>query len=818
MPLDATIASPATTACVHCGLPAPLPDDNAPAFCCHGCEAAYSLIATCGLDRYYALRDTPEHGELPSASDHTYAEMDDRGYHARHVIQTRDGLHAIELSLPSMHCGACMWLLERLPRLVRGVAEARVNLRQATLLVRWDNHAVPLSRIARTLDTLGYPARALAPDSQRLARIAANRRDLVHIGVAGACAGNAMLYAVCLYAGLFEGIEPGPAAMFRWLSLCVTSIALAWPGRVFFANAWASLRTRTPHLDLPISFALIAGGGWSLIATLTGKGEVYFDSLSVLVFILLAGRYLQKRRQQAGSDAVAALFTLTPTRARRVEGNSLREVPIESLALGDVIEVRAGDSLPADGVILSGDSSIDQSLLTGESRPASIGVGSRVCAGTVNLGDVIRVRVDKTGDATRLAGIVRLVEQAALRRAPIVLFADRLAGLFTVGMPALAAIVAITWLFIDPSRSVELGVALLVVTCPCALGLATPLTLVVGLGRAARQGLLIKGGDVIQRVAESRLILLDKTGTLTLGRPSVRAWEGDESLRPLVAALEGRTAHPVAQALREGYEHIALHVEKAIHTTGAGVTGVVAGRTFCVGSPVFVARTLVPHEAASMLARTTQIAREGLTPVVVGIDGVLGAIALLGDDLRPEAADAVARLHALGLRVGILSGDHPSVVDAVARRAGIDASSVVGGLSPEDKVARVQQARGEGRVVFVGDGVNDAAALAAADVGVAVQTGAEAALAAADVYIARRGLAPLVDLVVGSRTAMRTIRQNLVASFIYNVLAVTGTLLGFVTPLLAALIMPMSSITVLSVALRSRTFREASPIPPESHP
>jgi len=806
MPLETAILAPTTTACVHCGLPAPVPEGDAPAFCCHGCEAAHGLISTCGLDRYYALREAGDHTTLPAPSTHTYAEMDDATYHARHVICTSDGLQAVELSLPSMHCGACMWLLERLPRLVPGVVEARVNLRQATLLVRFDKAAVPLSRIAQTLDALGYPARALGPDSQRQARVMANRRDLVHLGVAGACAGNAMLYAVCLYAGLFEGIEPGPATMFRWLSLAVTSVALAWPGRVFFVNAMASIRTRTPHLDLPISIALVAGSAWSLYATFTGQGEVYFDSLSVLVFVLLAGRYMQKRRQQAGADAVAALFSLTPVAAHRVEIEGVRSVPIESVAPGDVLECRAGDSIAADGVVISGRSTIDQSLLTGESRPIQVEEGSRVFAGTLNLGDAIRVRVELAGQATRLAGIVRLVEQAALRRAPIVLFADRLAGCFTIGMPLLATMVAVSWLFIDPARSIEIGVALLVVTCPCALGLATPLTLVVALGRAARRGLLVKGGDVIQRVTQSRTLYLDKTGTITMGRPCVRRWQGDETLRPLVAALEGRTSHPVASALREGVEPCMLPVSEVTHTTGSGVVGTIGGKRLVVGSPEFVSGFLGAAQAQSLIHDSRQLAASGLTPVAVGVNGMLGAIALLGDEIRPDARDSIRELTAMGLRVGILSGDHPSVVESVARVVGVPRELALGGLSPEDKLAHIDAAKSLGSVVFVGDGVNDAAALAAADVGIAVHGGAEAALAAADAFIAHEGLAPLVEIVTGSRQAMRTIRRNLIVSFIYNILAVGGTLAGMVTPLLAAFIMPLSSITVLSVALRSKAF------------
>lgn len=793
--------------CLHCGLPSPPPAPDAPGpFCCNGCAAAYSLIHANGLSRFYALCNPGDACTPRAAGSRSFDEFDDPAFLARHTQALAAGHRRAELLLAGIHCGACVWLLERLPRVIPGLISARVSLYRATISLVWDATRTPLSRIARTLDSLGYPPAPLRTRPAALA--AANRKDLIHLGVAGACAGNAMLYAVCLYAGIFEGIEDENAALFRWLSLAVTAVSLAWPGRVFFANAIAAIRTRTPHLDLPITLALVAGVIWSVVSTVRGQGEVYFDSLSVLVFALLAGRYLQRRRQQAGASAVELLFSLTSPSARRLdEQGRITTVPADALATGDLLEVRAGDSFPADGVVSRGDSSADLSLLSGESRPVRVTPGDTVFAGATNLASSLVVRVTKAGDDTRVASLMRLVEDAAQRRAPIVQMADRLSAAFVIGMLSLGVLTYIAYSYFAPHLALERAVALLIVTCPCALGLATPLTLVVALGRAARQGILVKGGDAIEKLSRPGELFLDKTGTITFGSPRVLDWRGDESLRLRVASLELHAAHPLAAALRDGLEHEArpLPVTDVRHSVGSGITGRVDGHALAVGSPEFI-RASVPHADPALLAAAAHWASLGLTPVAIAQDGRLAAVASLGDRVRPDAARAIAQLRTMGFRPRILSGDHPAVVAAIAAQVGIEPDFARGGLLPEDKLAIVTDAARNGPVVFVGDGVNDAAALAAAPVGIAVHSGAEAALAAADIYISRPGLAPLVSLALGSRDAIATIRRNLYLSFVYNIVAVLGTLAGFVTPLLAALIMPLSSITVLSVALRSRAF------------
>lgn len=797
------------TQCTHCGLPVPrglILGNAAEQFCCTGCQTAYAIIHSCGLDRYYALREAAlDQRDRPRATDRSYAEFDQDAFRELYVRGHRGEQCSTDLLLQGVHCGACVWLVERLPRLLPGVAEARLNFRRSTLTVTWNDGVVSLAQIARLLDSIGYPP---APARDARARRAAqneDRRQLIRIGVAGACAGNVMLLAICLYAGLFDGIDHAHEQFFRWLSLGITAVSLAWPGRVFFRSSLAAIRTRTPHLDVPITLALLVGAVWSVYTTIRGSGEIYFDSLSVLVFVLLCGRFVQHRQQRSAADALELLFSLTPTSARRVDAGVVTEVPIESLAPGDLVEVRAGDALPADGVVEYGESRVDQALLTGESRPVHAGVGSTVCAGAVNVSSTLRVRVHAAGERSRIGRLMALVEQAAQRKAPIVQLADTLSAWFIVGMISLAVIAGAAWMFIDPARAVDQAVALLVVTCPCALGLATPLSLTVALGRAARAGMLVKGADSVQRLAGARTIILDKTGTLTTGRMSAAFVDADPDALRLAAALEAHSTHPIARALVADLTPPddaapAPSVDAVRPIGGAGIAGRVDDHAVIVGSPALITRELgVP------LAVPAAIAAGHLTPVVIAIDGVIRGYLGFGDRLRPDAADAVATLRDLGLNVRILSGDDPAVVARVA--ASLNVTDYRGGATPEDKLAAVETLQSAGHdCIFVGDGVNDAAALAAAAVGVAVHGGAEASLTVADAYITRPGLSGIVELVEGSRRTMSIIRRTLVASFMYNLLAVAGTLAGFVTPLLAALIMPLSSITVLSAALAMRSF------------
>lgn len=797
-------------ACSHCALDVPpglVKEGAAQQFCCQGCATAYAVIHGCGLERYYKIRDQATNAPMSvKATGKRQREFDNPLFESLYVTAGADQLKHVELYLDGVHCAACVWLVERLPAALPGVIAARLDAGRALVQVTWDPAQVALSRIAQTLDSLGYspyPARQFDGSSGRRM---SDRRMLIRLGVAGACAGNAMLLGLALYAGAFATMDAGLQELFRWTSMGISWVAVAWPGSVFFRSAMASIRTRTPNLDLPIAIGLAAAAVWGTVNTIRGTGEIYFDSLAMLVFVLLIGRFVQQRQQRWTANAVELLFSFTPSSARKVEGDEVVEVPIEAVNENDLVEVLAGDSIPADGLVELGTSSVDQSLLTGESAPVSVGPGASVSAGAVNLSGPIRLRVAATGEATRAGRLMKMVEEATRRKAPIVRFADSLASWFVGGMLSLAAVTAVVWAFIDPSRAVDTAATVLIVTCPCALGLATPLAVTVAIGRAAQKGILVKGGDVLQILAGKGTMFLDKTGTLTQGRMSLVRWHGPGDIQSMVAALETESSHPIALALAAGLD--AGNSPKATSVeqiTGGGISGVVGNYRVCVGSASFVRSRVISEEPQIIQAEAACIA-EGLTPVLVAIDGRIAAVAGLGDGIREDTAAAIQSFQDAGWKVRILSGDHPEIVASTARALGISSEHAIGGMSPEDKLQAVTFASLSGPIIMVGDGVNDSAALAAATVGISVRGGAEASMAAADVYLSRSGLTPIAELLGASRSTLRAIRIGLGVSLFYNGLAAALAVTGMISPLIAAILMPVSSLTVLTLAFKAQSF------------
>ena len=805
-------------ACDHCGLPVPaglVEEGEARQFCCAACKVVFETLQERGLDRYYELVDK-EPAADPAlrrgrATGRAFAEYDHESFQAEQVRLGEDGVATIDFYLEGVHCAACVWLVEKLPQVVAGVREARLDLGRRRVLLRWDPDAVALSAIAVALDRLGYPPYPLRGAEERAQRRRETRRALIRIAFAGAIAGNTMAIAFALYGDYLEGMDPGFRAFFRWVSLGLTGLALAGPGRTFFRGAWAALRTRTPHMDLPIAIGLTAGllgGAWN---TWTGGGEVYFESIAVLVFLLLVGRFLQQRQQEKAFESLEMMHAVTPSLARRVGvGGSLEEVPLAALAVGDELEVRQAETVPADGVLLGEAARLDLAVLSGESRPVMVQPEEPLFAGAVNLGGRLRLRIIALGAASRVGRLMALVEEHARRPAAIVRLADRLAGVFTVVVLLLAAAGALFWWWHGGHDPIEVTVSLLIIACPCALGLATPLAVVAAVGQAARAGYLIQGGDALERLARPGRLFLDKTGTLTQARVERLSWTGSEALARAVATVETESTHPLAAALIAAGGEEELPAASSVElVAGLGLRGEVDGHRILVGSPEFLAREGHPAPAGEVEA----VLAAGASPVVAWWEGEGHGVAGLGDPLQPDAAEAVAALRRAGWEVEILSGDHPELVAAVGQAMGLPPDACRGGLSPEDKLELVREAvaaRVPARpVVMVGDGWNDAAALAAADVGVAVHGSAEASLAAADVFVARPGVGRLVALHQGAARTLGIIRRNLGVSLAYNAVGVGLALTGILNPLIAAVLMPLSSLTVVSLAWRGRSFRPA---------
>ena len=799
-------AAPAATvvACAHCTLPVPAGGVVAGAphqFCCAGCRTAFAMIREAGLEGYYRLPQRRE--QSVEGTSKGYDDFDHESFHALYVRQRPDGLCETELYLSGVHCASCVWLVERVPVILPGVRHAELDVRRSLAWLTWDPAEVQLSAIGRALDRLGYPPHPFRGANREQLRRQAERAMLVDVGVAFALAMNVMLLALATYGGWFSGMAREHEQLFRWVSLGLTLPAFLGPGRTFLRGAWSSVRLRRLHMDLPVALALTAGMVRGTVNTVSGSGPIYFDGVATLIFLLLTGRWLQARSQRAAADATELQASLMPSEARLVDADGgVREVPTDSLLPGSRVHVRAGDVVPADGVVDDGRSALDQSLLTGESRPVAARTGDRVFAGTTNVDAPLVVRVTASGEATRVGALMRQLEEAARRRAPVVAMADSLAGWFTASVLVLAVITWWCWQPRDPANALDHAIALLIVTCPCALALATPLAISAAAGKAARAGILIKGGDVVEAMAKPGLLVLDKTGTLTEGRAGLVQWRGDDAVRPLVLAVEAQANHPLAAAFARAWPLLPVPAADDVRvTSGAGVCGTVAGHRVCVGKPSWVA------ERAVGVPPGPEPGPDGLSPVWVAVDDIVVAEARFGDPVRADARAALDELRATGWRLRVLSGDEPAAVVATARALGIPAADAEGGADPERKLAVVRGlvARGE-RVVMVGDGVNDAAAMAAAHVGVAVHGGAEASMAAADVYLASPGLRPLVRLVEGTRRAMTLLRNNIILSVVYNVMGAGIAMAGYVDPAIAAVMMPLSSVIVIWTSWRGKTF------------
>lgn len=793
------------TACSHCGLPVPdgfLEDGAATQFCCAGCRTAFAILRDNGLDQYYGFAE--RRTSPVRATGRTYEEFDHEAFQSLYVTQTAEGLSRVELFLEGVHCASCVWLVERVPLLLPGVARAELNVGRSLAAIEWDAGTVRLSQVAHALESLGYPPHPYLGVRRDEVRRREDRTAIMRIGVAGAIAINVMLAALAMYAGwLANGIESQYERFFRYVSLGLTIPAVLFPGRVFFAGAWAALRTRALHLDLPIAIALGAGVIRGTINTVTDSGPVYFDGVTVLIFLLLVGRYLQQRGQRAATDASELLYSLTPQGARVVDDTgAIRELPAAALLPGMLLDVRAGETIAADGTVSDGQSAVNLSLLTGESRPVSVDAGSTVYAGTLNISAPLRIRIERAGEESRVAKLLRQVEESTRRRAPVVVLANRMAGWFVAVVLVLAVITWVVGAQTDPSAALDNAIALLVVTCPCALAMATPLAVTVATGRAARRGLFIKGGDAIEALSHPGVILLDKTGTLTEARVSLVQWDGPEWVKPLVLALEQESTHPLADGFRRAFADLTEvpAVESSSHVTGGGIVGRVAGHDLLVGSPSFVSR----HAGAAPV--TSPVPDESLTPVWIAVDGAVVARAYLGDPVRPDAASSIQALRDAGWSVRILSGDATPVVRAVGRSLGLPADACQGEATPEEKLRVVESLKRDHRVVMVGDGVNDAAAIAAATVGIGVHGGAEASLATADVFLTTPGLSPLVELMQGAGHTMRVIRRNITFSLLYNVVGAWLAIVGLINPVIAAVMMPLSSLTVVLGSWYGHTF------------
>jgi heavy metal translocating P-type ATPase len=782
-----TESSLAVHVCDHCGSDVPRARADS-RFCCAGCEAVYGLLQSRDLgDRFYELKHKKNFVRpalpAPVAAD-SYSYLDDS--ETRSTYLDSDS-RCIQFYLEGVHCVACVWLTEKLPEFVPGVSGARLDLGSSVATVHLENPAAA-SAAAREFARLGYrphPVKVTELDAHKERE---NRLFLIRMAVAGFCAGNIMLLAVSLYGGAEGGLRD----LFRWASFALSLPVLAFSAVPFYQGALTAIRARQSSIDLPIAIGTLLAAAASTANLIRGSEHIYFDSMTTLVFLLLAVRYVLRRAQQFAFLSTRLIHFLIPTTVRVQTAQGLQELPLERVQVGERVEVRSQEPIPVDGIVAQGRSQIDASLLTGESRPETRGPGEIVFAGTVNLGSTLQIEVTRSGAATRLGSILESVETSLNSQAPIVAYADRISRGFVWAVMAASFLMLGFGIFGNWEEALGRSLALAIVACPCAFALATPLAMSATLGRAARKGILIKSADALERLARARTVFLDKTGTLTHGSFEVLGWTTDTSTPEaleVAVALERPSNHPIARALvaRLGEREAprTLEIEDWKETLGQGVSGTYQG-----------------HRYELKADPTTQLG----TAVALFKDSKPVASFRLGDSLRPDSPEAISRLQALGLSPWILSGDSSGPVQAVAAQVGIPAVRALCSASPEQKKTVVERIPG---AVMVGDGANDAIALASASVGVAVHSGLEISMKAADIYQSQAGLMPLVDLIEASRETMKVVRRSLAFSLVYNAIGVVAAFIGWVDPLFAAVLMPLSSLTVIAIAMTgTRRLRE----------
>lgn len=803
--------------CYHCGLPVPPGSDHYVAIdgvdrrmCCVGCEAVARSIVDSGLADYYRHRDAmpePQKEALP-VELRELGLFDHPDFQKSFVQPIGDHEREASLILEGITCAACVWLNEQHVARQPGVSLIEVNYATRRARVRWDETRTKLSEILAAIQAIGY--RAYPYDAERSEQIAQRERRsmLWRVFVAGFGMMQVMMYAYPAYIASDGDLSADADLLMRWASLVLTLPVVFYSAAPFFQRALRDIRLRRLGMDVPVALGVGSAFAASVWATLTHGPEVYFDSVTMFVFLLLCGRYLEMLARQKAVRGVEELGKVIPVFAERLEATSANgtRVPVSQLVPGDRVRVRPGEVIPSDGMVLEGESEANEALLTGESRPVLKRVGASVTGGSINVASPLVIQVTQVGDATRLAAIRRLMDRAAADRPAIATQADRVARVFIVALLSLAALTWIGWQFIDPDRALWVFVSVLVVACPCALSLATPTALTVATDSLARMGVLITRGHAIETLARANRFVFDKTGTLTLGEMQVDAIEvldGSDRTRVLAiaAALEQASEHAVAAAIRLEAGGLELPVvERLRSVTGQGVEGWVGAEQVRIGRPDFVGElvgTAPPVELA-------ELGNDGATLIALGTRARWHALIRLADVVRPDASILIGRLSRDGIPTAIISGDAVAAVDMVARRVGVDEAHAA--MSPQDKQTWVEaKQRESGAIVaMVGDGVNDAPVLAQAQVSVAMGGGTDLARNQADIVLLSESLAGLSGGISLARRTLQIIRQNLWWSFTYNFTSVPLAMMGLITPWMAGIGMAGSSLLVVLNALRLR--------------
>ncbi len=815
--------------CFHCGLPVPenlnlfvTIDGKDEPVCCAGCQAVANAILEAGYQNFYKYRTnpTPTGQEIVPDLIKKTKVYDNPAIQKRFVRYESENIREAALILEGITCAACIWLNEQHLRSLPGVIEVQINYSNHRARVRWDESQIHLSEILQAVSRIGYIAHPYDPAQQQEIIERERKQQLRRIGVAGVLGMQVMMFSLALYAGEWYGIEPEFKGLFYWINLFLTLPILFYSAQPFFKSAWRDVSHGQVGMDVPITLGISLAFIGSLYSVFTydfaviSGDQVYFDSIAMFVFFLLTARYFDLVARQRSTQVAENLVHLVPTMATRLrqtaeggegEGGEEDLVLVADLEIGDIVLIRPGENIPADGRVVEGESGVDESLLTGESHPQIKKLGQELIAGTVNIDNPLKMQVEKLGADTVMSQILRLLERAQMEKPAIRQLADRIASWFVLGVLLLAVIVAVYWWYVNPESWLAITLSVLVVTCPCALSLATPTAITAATSRLTAAGLLTTRGHALETLARANHFVFDKTGTLTEGRLRLLATEtfadlSEKDCLEYAVALERHSEHPIAQAFLKSFKTGVANTsaDLVINQPGAGMQGEIKGKRYYIGTAAFIQEQTGLSLDAN---RLDLLQKNGNTLVLLANADKLICAFSLGDKIRSGAKTLIQALQKQGKSVSLLSGDHANAAQRVAQAVGI--KNVGYALTPADKVQAVKALQEKGEIVaMIGDGVNDAPVLAQAQVSIAMGSGTQVARASADMILLTE---QLPNLLIGIKTARKTlqiIRQNVAWAIAYNLLALPAAAMGLVAPWMAAIGMSLSSLLVVTNALR----------------
>ncbi len=770
-------------------------------FCCKGCQGVYHLLNSEGLGSFYdKLGDTTL--QPASSKDGDIEKFDLEGFHKRYVEELDDGLYSINLIIEGIHCSACVWLNEKVLHKREGIIEATINYTNNKAKIIFDPEMIKLSSIIETIRSIGYNGYPYDPKLQE-ERATKTRKDYysrILVGVFGTM--NIMWLAIAHYAGYFTGIEQSFKDILNVAEFLLATPVLFYSGWVFFRGAYYGYKNRIVNMDILVASGALLSYVYSIYAMVSREGEVYFDSVVMIITFVLVGKYLEVLSKKHAVDTLDSIMGSTPTEVTLVDDGSKSLVSIESVVVGDTIELKSGEKVVIDGVLVSGEGSFDESSLSGESEPIYKKEGDMILSGSIILDSVVRYRATKDASNSLMSSIVNLLEESITKKPKIEQLANSISGYFSTTILVIALFTFVGWYMVggEFEEALIVAISVVVIACPCALGLATPMSTLVGIGISAKSNILFKEASFLETMAKSDLLALDKTGTITEGRPSVVEARVEEFDYSLLYSLLLTSNHPisrgVARYMEERYESISTVALDSIKSIEAkGIRASYSGMELVGGNGSFMSSIGIEVDMESENSL-----------FMFAIDGRLVATFELTDTIRDGAKEAISEIKSLGIEVVMLTGDHPQSANRVAKEVGID--EVHSRLLPQDKASLIDKFHKEGHiVVMVGDGINDTVALSRSDIAIAMGSGADTAISVSDVVLIDDKPQSIYRAYRISKRTFRAIKENLGFSLLYNVVALPLAIAGFVNPLVAALSMSLSSLVVVANSMRIKRLR-----------